>query len=72
MKNMYGIAREIAVDEQLSKAALLQEAKKLWGLSDKGTTKLYNMNWLGESYANMLAYFDEYKKDYVIEYGFAF
>lgn len=60
MKNLHGYARELAIDEQLNKAELLDKAGKEWGLEDVGTIELYKMNENGETYAMMKKYYDLY------------
>ena len=53
MKNLHGYARELAIDEMLNKAELLEKAGKEWGLEDDSTIELYRMNERGETYKTM-------------------
>lgn len=60
MKNLHGYARELAIDEQLNKLALLDKAGREWGLEDVATIELYKMNENGETYVMMKKYYDLY------------
>lgn len=60
MKNLHGYAREIAIDEQLNKAELLEKAGREWGLENVATIELYKMKDNGDTYAMMKKYYDLY------------
>ena len=70
MKNLHGYAREIAIDEQLNKAELLEKAGREWGLEDVATVELYKMNENGETYAMMKKYYDLYNAAMAEDFGF--
>lgn len=56
MKNLHGYARDLAIDEQLNKLALLEEVGQNRGLEDPMVVELYRMNERGEDYATMVSY----------------
>lgn len=56
MKNPHGIARELMINEQIDKKALLDAMVQTYGFEDAATIELFQMNERGESYAMMLAY----------------
>ena len=69
MKNLHGIAREIAINEQLDKLALLDKVAHEWGLEDNGTIELHIMA-KSCSYADMLAYYKLYNEAMAEDWGF--
>ena len=58
MKNLHGIAREVAIDEMLNRKALLDKAAREWGFEYEGTIKLYEMEQTS-TYKEMMAYYKE-------------
>lgn len=70
MKNLHGIAREIAIDEMLNKLDLLEKAGKSWGLEDPSTVEIYKMNENGETYAVMLRFYNLVNASMVEDFGF--
>lgn len=69
MKNLHGIAREIAIDEMLDKKALLEKAGKEWGLEDDGTIELYLME-VNHTYREMLNYYNLRNAAIAEDFGF--
>ena len=70
MKNLHGYARELAIDEQLDKLALLDKAGREWGLEDVATIELYKMHENGETYVMMKKYYDLYNAAMAEDFGF--
>lgn len=58
MMNLHGIAREIAIDEQLNKTALLNKVAREWGCGFDGTVTLYEMAPTA-TYKDMIEYYNK-------------
>lgn len=69
MKNLHGLARELAIDEAINKKALIEKATENWGLEDAGTIELYLMEDHGESYVAMKRYYDRYRASMAEYFG---
>lgn len=69
MKNLHGIAREIAIDEMLDKKALLEKAGHEWGLEGDGTVELYLME-VKHTYREMLNYYNLRNAAIAEDFGF--
>jgi len=70
MKNLHGYARELAIDEMLNKAELLEKAGREWGLEDDSTIELYRMNERGESYKTMMEFYKLVNASMAEDWGF--
>lgn len=58
MRKLHGIAREIAIDEQIAQYELLNSATREWGLEDDCTVELYKMKERGENYKAMKKFYE--------------
>lgn len=70
MKNLHGIAREMAINEMLNKMELLEKAGREWGLENVATIELYKMKDNGETYVMMKKYYDLYNAAMAEDFGF--
>ena len=70
MKKLHGIAREIAIDEQINKLELLEKAMHEWGFENVATIELHQMNKNGESYNMMKNYYNLYNAAMAENFGF--
>lgn len=70
MKKLHGLAREMAIDEQINKLELLEQVTREWGFENVATIELCQMNKNGESYNMMKKYYDLYNATMAEDFGF--